>query len=169
MYRRSTTSALLNCISLEDASYALRVVHEGICGDHSGGKTLALKILRQGYFWSTINKDAMEFVKKYHNCHIPTPILRQPPLELSSIMSFIPFAIWGIDLVSPFPIAKGQLKFCVVVIDYMTKWVGGCISTKKDSRGKCEEIFIGNCCSEIRDPKSTTLLQQRHSIHQKKV
>lgn len=23
----------------------------------------------------------------------------------------------------PFPIAKGQLKFCVVAIDYITKWV----------------------------------------------
>lgn len=46
LYRRSVMSLLLKCIDLEDADYALMEVYEGICGNHSGGKTLALKILR---------------------------------------------------------------------------------------------------------------------------
>lgn len=58
LYRRSATSPLLKCIGLEDSDYALKEVHKGICADHSGGKTLALKISRQGYYWPTINKDA---------------------------------------------------------------------------------------------------------------
>lgn len=85
--------ALLKCIRPEDADYVLRKVHDGLCGDHSGEKTLALKILRQGYFWPIINRDAMEFVKKCYKCQIHAPIPRQPPTELLSILSLIPFVV----------------------------------------------------------------------------
>lgn len=31
--------------------------------------------------------------------------------------------MWGIDIVGPFPIASGQVKFLLVVIDYFTEWI----------------------------------------------
>ena len=34
-----------------------------------------------------------------------------------------PFAQWGLDIISPLPIAIRQLKFLVVGIDYFTKLV----------------------------------------------
>nr|KYP62340.1 hypothetical protein KK1_016872 [Cajanus cajan] len=39
-------------------------IHEGICGSHSGGRTLATKVLRAGYYWPTLKSDCTEFVKK---------------------------------------------------------------------------------------------------------
>ena len=33
------------------------------------------------------------------------------------------FAQWGIDIVGPLPIGKGQVRFLLVAIDYFTKWV----------------------------------------------
>lgn len=123
LYRRLAMLSLFRCIGPEDVDYTLREVHEGIRGDHSERKTMALKILRQGYFWLTINKDVIDFVKNYHKCQVHAPIPRQPLTKLSNIMSPIPFAIWGIDLMGLFPIAKGWLKFCVVTINYMINWV----------------------------------------------
>ncbi|KAL0355344.1 UNVERIFIED_CONTAM: hypothetical protein Sradi_3981300 [Sesamum radiatum] len=32
-------------------------------------------------------------------------------------------AVWGMDIVGPFPLATGQRKFLLVAIDYFTKWV----------------------------------------------
>ncbi|KAL0373590.1 UNVERIFIED_CONTAM: hypothetical protein Sradi_3274700 [Sesamum radiatum] len=32
-------------------------------------------------------------------------------------------ALWGIDIVGPFPLAAGQRKFLLVAIDYFSKWV----------------------------------------------
>ena len=32
------------------------------------------------------------------------------------------FVQWGIDIVGPFPTARGNKKFVVVVVDYFTKW-----------------------------------------------
>ncbi|XP_057760837.1 uncharacterized protein LOC130981250 [Arachis stenosperma] len=34
--------------------------HEGICGTHIGGRSLATKVLRAGYYWLTLRKDCLE-------------------------------------------------------------------------------------------------------------
>ena len=45
LYKRSFTLPLLKCLPPFEADYALREVHEGICGNHLGGQALAYKIL----------------------------------------------------------------------------------------------------------------------------
>lgn len=122
LYRRSVSSPMLRCLGKEDADYVLREVHEGICAD-PGARTLALKILRQGFYWPTLMQDATDKVKRCHQCQIHDNIPRQPPTMQTSILSPIPFAMWGIDLIGALPIGKGQLKFAEVAVDYMTKWV----------------------------------------------
>lgn len=122
LYKRSATAPLLKCLGPDEAKQVLKEVHEGVCGDHQGGKILALKILRQGYYWPTLNQDSLEHVRKCHQCQIHSNIPRMPPTRLTSLLSPIPFAMWGIDIVGPLPTAKGQVRFCIVAIDYMTKW-----------------------------------------------
>ena len=41
---------------------------------------------------------------------------------LHSVTSLWPFYKWGIDIVGPLSLAKGQQKFMLVSIDYFTKW-----------------------------------------------
>lgn len=50
LYKRSFSLPLLRCLSPSEADYALRKVHEGICGDHVEKKVLAYKLLRQDYY-----------------------------------------------------------------------------------------------------------------------
>ena len=64
LYKRGFFTPFLKCIPGEDTEYVLREVHEGICGNHIGARTLARKVLRQGYYWPTILKDATGLVKK---------------------------------------------------------------------------------------------------------
>ncbi|XP_017225060.2 uncharacterized protein LOC108201281 [Daucus carota subsp. sativus] len=123
LFRRTYSSPILKCIGPEEAEYCLREVHEGICGDHMSAKGLAYKIIRQGYYWPTIHQDAMEFVKKCKNCQLFSNVPRVSPVLPSSVLSPIPFAVWGIDIMGPFPRAKGDLRYLLVSIDYMTKWV----------------------------------------------
>ena len=42
---------------------------------------------------------------------------------MTSISSPWPFSTWGIDIISPLPQGKKQVKFFLVAIDYFTKWV----------------------------------------------
>jgi ribonuclease HI len=50
LYRRGYSLPLLKCLPGEDASYVLKEVHHGVCGNHSGAKALANKIIRAGYY-----------------------------------------------------------------------------------------------------------------------
>ena len=68
LYKRSFSQPLLQCLGPTDADYDLREVHEGICGDHLGGRSLAYKIIRQGYYWPTIQEDATNFVRRCDSC-----------------------------------------------------------------------------------------------------
>ena len=58
LYKRGFSTPILKFVGKEDANYILRKVHEGICGNHIGARTLARKTLRQGYYWPTMLKDA---------------------------------------------------------------------------------------------------------------
>jgi len=41
LYRRSTSSPFLKCLSSKESIYVLREIHEGVCGLHAGFKALA--------------------------------------------------------------------------------------------------------------------------------
>ena len=122
LYRRGFNQPLLKCIEGDECRYIMREVHEGICGNHSGGRSLAGKILRQGYYWPTIKEDAYEFARACDQCQRFANYSTQPTASLTSMMSHWPFAMWGIDLIGELPKAKGGVKYAVVAVDYFTKW-----------------------------------------------
>lgn len=122
LYKRSFDSPILKCVDKEEALYFMREVHEGICGDHMAGKALAHKILRQGYYWPKMHKECKNFTKKCHQCQLFSNMSWKAPALPAAILSPIPFAVWGIDIMGPFPRAKGDLQYVMVAIDYMTKW-----------------------------------------------
>nr|KYP72966.1 Pro-Pol polyprotein [Cajanus cajan] len=123
LYRRGFSTPLLKCIDNLQAEYVMREVHEGICGSHSGGRTLAAKVLRAGNYWPTLKGDCAEFVKRCIPCQRHENVIHASATELHSISSPWPFALWGIDMLGPFPVAKGQVKFLLVAVDYFTKWI----------------------------------------------
>ena len=122
LYKRGFFTPILKCIAGKDTEYLLREVHEGICGNHIGARALAGKVLRQGYYWPTILKNATDLVKKCRICQEHAKISRLPSVPLTSITSPWPFQQWGLDILGPLPIGKGQRKFIIVAVDYFTKW-----------------------------------------------
>ena len=122
LYKRGFFTPFLKCITGEDTEYVLREVHEGICGNHIGARTLEGKVLRQGYYWPTILKDATDLVKRCRICQEHAKISRLPSEPLTSVTSPWPFQQWGLDILGPLPIGKGQCKFIIVAVDYFTKW-----------------------------------------------
>nr|XP_009392748.1 PREDICTED: uncharacterized protein LOC103978625 [Musa acuminata subsp. malaccensis] len=108
LYKQSFSQPLLRCLEPDEAKAVLAEVHKGICGEHIVARTLAYKILRQGYYWPTMSRDARIYVRWCVPCqrHARTP--RQPTVPLSPIDCAWSFAQWGLDLFSPFPPASGQ-------------------------------------------------------------
>ena len=114
---------LLRCVDDEEADYVLREIHEGICGNHSGARTLAFKALRQGFFWPTMHQDAKKMAKNCKMCQSFSEVPTQPPEKLTTMTSPWPFTQWGIDLIGPLPKGRGAATHAIVAVDYFTKWI----------------------------------------------
>ena len=123
LYKRSLGGPYLKCLTPEQGQYVLAELHEGICGNHPRGRTLAHRAHTQGYYWPTMKSDVADYVKKCDPCQRMSPILKSPVQDLVYIFSSWPFAQWGIDIMGPLPTAPAQKKLLLVAIDYFHKWI----------------------------------------------
>ncbi|PKA65730.1 hypothetical protein AXF42_Ash013145 [Apostasia shenzhenica] len=123
LYRRSYAKPLTKCLRPDEAWKVMEAIHRGECGTHARGRSLVMRILRQGFFWPNIHKDAQVFVEKCSQCQYYADMQRQPAGYLKPINSSWPFAIWGLDFLGPMPTAMRGYKWILVVVDYFTKWI----------------------------------------------
>ncbi|RDY10104.1 Pro-Pol polyprotein, partial [Mucuna pruriens] len=96
------------------AERAIKEVHEGACRSHIGGRALASKIPCVRFYWSTLKRDNLEFIKKCDKCQRYVDQYQAPPKQLHSMTLPWPFYMWGVDILGPFPLAP---------MDYFTKWI----------------------------------------------
>ena len=67
-------------------------------------------------------KDTSELVRKCKAYQEHVRISHLPFEPLTSITNPWPFQQWGLDILGPLPVGRGQCKFIIVVVDYFTKW-----------------------------------------------
>ncbi|KAJ9189416.1 hypothetical protein P3X46_000712, partial [Hevea brasiliensis] len=124
LYKRSSNGELLRCVDAKEAKKILFETHEGNCATHANGHVMAKQIMRRGYFWTTMEKDCIEYFRKCHKCQIYADPINVPPHKLFNLVSPWPFAMWGIDVIGPInPKASNGHRFILVAIDYFSKWV----------------------------------------------
>ncbi|GKV37206.1 hypothetical protein SLEP1_g45263 [Rubroshorea leprosula] len=83
LYKRAASMPLLRCLIPFEVEYAMREVHEGVCGTHIGGRTLARKLLRHGYYWPIMVEDAQNYVKKCLTCQFNVDDIHMPVCGLA--------------------------------------------------------------------------------------
>ncbi|XP_056691831.1 uncharacterized protein [Spinacia oleracea] len=153
LYKKSFSLPLLRCVSTEESQRVIEEIHEGICGNHIGGRTLALKALRAGYYWPTMVSDSQAYVKKCDKCQKFAPVINQPSNDLQPIINPIPFAQWGMDILGPFTAASGGRKFMIVAVDYFTKWIEA-EPTKSITAKRMKDFIWKNIVTRFGIPES---------------
>ena len=78
LYERGFSRPYLRGLGTEKADYVMREVHEGICGNHSGFRSLVHKLVRAGYYWPTMQKDAEAYVRACDKCQRFSLLENQP-------------------------------------------------------------------------------------------
>nr|XP_004240690.1 uncharacterized protein LOC101246060 [Solanum lycopersicum] len=101
LYKKTPDLGLLRCVNAQEASTIMIEVHSGVCGPHMNGYVLAKKILRAGYYWLTMERDSIRFVRKCHECQIHGDLIHSPPSELHAMSAPWPFVAWGMDVIGP--------------------------------------------------------------------
>ncbi|PKI70884.1 hypothetical protein CRG98_008775, partial [Punica granatum] len=124
LYHRSFDGTLLRCVDGNEAQSLMEEVHEANCKPHMNGLMLAKKLMRLGYFWSTMETDCVKHVKHCHLCQVYANQIKAPPNELYPMAAPWPFSMWGMDVINPInPKASNGYLFILVAIDYFTKWI----------------------------------------------
>ena len=124
LFRKNYDGVLLRCLEKEDAKKVMSELHDGPAGGHYSGDTTAHKILRAGYYWPTLFKDAHAHVRKcdiFQRCGGRQPKAAAP---LNPVMITEPFEQWGLDIIGEIkPNSSLQHKYILTATDYFTHWV----------------------------------------------
>ncbi len=75
LYRRSLIGPYLLCVHSDRVKNFLFEIHEGICGSHTGGRSLAHRVISQGYWWSYMQADALKYVWECDKCQRFAPMI----------------------------------------------------------------------------------------------
>ena len=54
LYKRGFSMPYLKCVDEDEAKYILEEIHEEVCRDHVGPRSLVSKVIRTSYFWPTM-------------------------------------------------------------------------------------------------------------------
>ncbi|RDX64126.1 Gypsy retrotransposon integrase-like protein 1, partial [Mucuna pruriens] len=124
LYKRSVDLMLLHCVDDREAQEIMEEEHEGTFDTHTNGHALACKTLRVGYYWTKIESDCYQHVKRCMKCQVYMDNIHTTPSALHNLTSLGSFSMWGIDVIGPIePKASNGHRFILVAIDYFTKWV----------------------------------------------
>ena len=96
------------CIAEEEAPKVLESCHSSPYGGHHGGERTEHKVLQSGFFWPTLFKDVMLFVKRCDQCQRMGTISRRHETPLRNILEVEIFYVWGIYFMGPFPSSRGN-------------------------------------------------------------
>ena len=91
-YKRGFSCPYLRCLIPDEVDYVMREVHEGICKSHSGARSPVHKLIRAGYYWLIMQKDAQSYLKACDKCQCFSNVMRQPTEELKPMSAPCPFA-----------------------------------------------------------------------------
>ena len=58
LYKHSFSGSYLLYVHLDASESLLEELTEGICGSHTGGRSLSHRAITQGYWWSGMQKEA---------------------------------------------------------------------------------------------------------------
>ncbi|XP_013617544.1 PREDICTED: uncharacterized protein LOC106324068 [Brassica oleracea var. oleracea] len=91
LYKWRFFGPLMTCIKGKEARRIMEEVHIGSCRNHSGGRSLAIKIKSHIHYWPTMIKDCENFAQICEKCQRHAPTIHQPAEVLSSISAPYPF------------------------------------------------------------------------------
>lgn len=143
MYKQGLNGTLLRCLEPDESKRALAEVHEGIYGSHLKGLTLAHKLIRVGYYWPDMEKEAFQYAKTCKQYQFHGNLTHALAKELIPFISFWPFQQWAFDFLGQIhPSSSRGHKFIITATDYFTKWVEAVPLAIAD--GKSMAMFILN-------------------------
>ena len=108
LYKNSIPGPYLRCLEKPEQRRVLSDIHDGDCGNHYWGRSLAKKIIATGYYWPTLKEDTHQYFVKCDSCQRHANMTQKPSETLHCTITPLPFMRWGMDIVGKPPHPKGR-------------------------------------------------------------
>ncbi|KAL5556767.1 hypothetical protein UlMin_039003 [Ulmus minor] len=110
LYQKAYSGDMLRCVNGQEAEEVLQEIHEGDYGEHQRGRRLYEEALRLGYFWPTMENDAMDYARRCKSCQYFGDRIHAPAVTLHTVNAPWPFHTWALDLIGPISLPfKGRI------------------------------------------------------------
>ena len=93
LYKKRKDHILLRCVVFSEANKIVEEIHEGVCGIHANGHKMIRQVMRAGYYWLTLERDCIQYARKWHKCQIYSNKIHVPPIELHVMAPPWPFSM----------------------------------------------------------------------------
>ena len=87
LYRRSFDGIHLLCVTTKEAQQIMEEVYESSYKPHMNAHMLLRKIIRQGYYWTTMEANYAAYVRKCHQCQVHGDLKHMPLMPLHIMTS----------------------------------------------------------------------------------
>jgi hypothetical protein len=142
LYRRGIDGILRRCVDASEIPAILAACHDSACGGHFSGQLTGQKILRAGYYWPTLFRDAHAHVKKCDACQRYARNDLHMALPLNPILPLAPFEKWGIDFIGEIhPSSSNGMRHIIVATEYLTKWAEAKAIKTNDASSAANFLF----------------------------
>ena len=132
LFKRVADMIIRRCVPENEQGKILNECHASPYEGHFSGERTAHMILQFGFYWPTIFRDCVEWVRLCDRCKKIGNISSRNEMPLRGIMVVQIFDVWGIDFMGPFPPSFGNL-YILLAVDYVSKWVEAVACPRNDA------------------------------------
>lgn len=120
LFRRGFSGRPLRCLNGDEIREVLQRTHET---EHQGGAKLYQQLVHLGYYWPTMEADALSHARHCRACQVHGNLIHAPAVDLRALGTPWPFHTWAMDLVGPIaPPFRGHI-WIITATELYTKWV----------------------------------------------
>ena len=164
LFQRNHDNVLLRCLEKYDATKVLLELHDRPAGGHFGGETTTHKMLREGYYWLALFKDAHTYARKCQVYQMSAAREKRAAFPLQSVTIENPFEQWGLDVVSEINPNSSKLhKYILTTTDYFTKGIES-IPLKTVNENEVIYFLQRNIITRFGVPNSLVLIMLHISL-----
>ncbi|GKA79051.1 reverse transcriptase domain-containing protein [Tanacetum coccineum] len=123
LYKKSFLTPWLRCIITSQADNIVKEIHESSFGFSTEPCSVVVKVMKQGYYWPSIYRDATKIIQDCTRCQEHSMEKKVSRKDAILVGNRWPFSHWGVNILGPLPMAPESLKFLAIAMEHSTKWV----------------------------------------------
>ncbi|GJW16998.1 reverse transcriptase domain-containing protein [Tanacetum coccineum] len=125
----------------------VKEIRAGSCGFNAEPRSMVFRIIKQGYYWPSMHKDAAKVIQDCEKCKEQSAIRKAAKNGAITTGNGWPFSHWGVNILGPLPTTLGGLKFLAIAIWSTT-------SNQLERRKNFREGIFADLCKGLKVTQS---------------